>query len=151
MKKFIISTIIFTIVLLCFYTFSFAANDILKNAKDTTNSIGNAIGDTSNNAKNVIGNAENTVEDGFKSAGNSIKGATGNVENTMENSSNGVMAGLNNNDNYNTTRTATSGNFLGMSSTGWTWLILAVVGIVIVGLVWYYGAQYEHTNYSDGE
>jgi len=52
--------------------------------------------------------------------------------------------------NYTATRTATTNNnFLGMSDTAWTWLILGIVGAAIVGLVWYYGAQYEHRNYNN--
>ena len=50
---------------------------------------------------------------------------------------------------YNATKTSTNSNLMGMSSQSWTWLILGIVGVVIVGLVWYYGAQYEHSNYTD--
>ena len=42
-----------------------------------------------------------------------------------------------------TTRTTdtTNGTFLGMSSNTWTWFVLAIVAIAIVGLVWYYAMQ----------
>ena len=36
-----------------------------------------------------------------------------------------------------------------MSDTMSTWLIMGLVGAVIIGLIWYYGAQYEHRNYDN--
>ena len=39
-----------------------------------------------------------------------------------------------------------------MSSTMWTWLILAIAAVVIVALVWYYSNQISNKrNYDDNE
>lgn len=76
---------------------------------------------------------------------NSTKNAVMNVGNAIGNS---VKDVANIGMDYTATRTATSNNVMGLSSTAWTWLILGIVGIVIVALVWYYGAQYEHRNYN---
>lgn len=35
----------------------------------------------------------------------------------------------------------TNGRFLGMSANTWTWFVLAIAAIAIVGLVWYYAMQ----------
>ena len=84
-----------------------------------------ATNDGMNNAKNAVMNAGNTV---------------GTVTGTLDNGR----------SDYTATRTATTNdNLFGMSNTAWTWLILGIVGIVIVALVWYYGAQYEHRNYDN--
>ena len=62
----------------------------------------------------------------------------------------------NGNDGYDATRTATArtandNTFLGMNSTTWTWFVLAIAAIAIVGLVWYYAMQTknEYNNHND--
>ena len=152
MKKFLVSTIIFSMILFCLSYISFAAN-LTNDTKNTMNNIGNAVSNTSNNAKNTIQNVENKVENGAMDTRNTVTGAIRNVENGIEDIANDTMMGKteNTDDNYTATRTASNNGFLGMSSTNWTWVILAIVGIAIVALVWYYGSQYEHTDYSDGE
>ena len=50
------------------------------------------------------------------------------------------------NDNvrdYSATRTATNG-ITNNTSTMWVWVIVAIAAIVIIGLVWYYGATNNH-------
>lgn len=151
MKKFLVSTIIFSMILLCFSYISFAAN-LTNDTKNAMNNIGNAVSNTSNNAKNAIQNVENNVENGAMKAKNTIVNGTENASNDLKNTANGAIGTMGDtNGNYTATRTATDTGFLGMNSTAWTWAILAIVGIAVVGLVWYYGSQYEHTDYSDGE
>ena len=42
--------------------------------------------------------------------------------------------------------------FLGMNSTTWTWVVLAVAAVAIVALVWYYSNQITNTRrYDDVE
>ncbi len=151
MKKFLISTIIFSIILFACSSMIFAAN-LSSDAKNTTASIGNAIKNTAEDVRNVVGNTENGIENGVMDTKNAISGTTETVENGVQNTANDVMGSVNNMDGtYTAERTSTNSGFMGMTSTGWTWLVLGIVGIVIVGLVWYYGSQYEHTDYSDGE
>jgi len=38
---------------------------------------------------------------------------------------------------------------MGMTSTAWTWLILAVAAVAIIALVWYYSNQITRDNYSN--
>ena len=76
---------------------------------------------------------------------------------------NDIMTGIGNDTNtavrnttgYNATRTATdanTANFLGMNSTMWTWLIIAVAAAVIIALIWYYASSNNRrTNYYDDD
>ena len=114
----------------------------------------NTIKDSSNKASSMMQNAESHIENGV----NNIKNGAMNVGNTImggtENMTNKDTTGAttNNDEGYVATRTAFDNdpNIMGMSSTTWTWLILAAVTIAIVALVWYYGAQYEHrSNYNN--
>jgi len=70
--------------------------------------------------------------------------------NTTENVMNTTTQDTTNTD-YTATRTATNDDtgLFGMSTTSSTWLILGIVGAVILGLVWYYGSQYESRNYNN--
>lgn len=145
MKKFLISTI-----LLCLLTFVlsfsvFATSNMARSAQNTTNSIGTAISVTANNAKNAIANGENMVENGVTNAKNAMVGSTKNMTNDMQNTTDNAVDTMGNTDNdYDATKTSTT--MLGMTSSGWTWLILGIVGALIIGLVWYYGNQYEHSS-----
>lgn len=148
MKKFLISAII-----LCLFTFAlsfcvFATNNMSRSAQNTTSSIGNAIGNTANGAKNVIANGENMVENGISNVKNVIVGSTNNMTADVKNNTDSAVNTMGNTDNdYDATKTATNtGLFGGMTSTGWTWLILGIVGAALIGLIWYYGNQYEHSS-----
>ena len=68
---------------------------------------------------------------------------TNKVESGTQSSMNGA---------YNATRTSVdtqAGTFMGMNSTAWTWLIMAIAAIAIVALVWYYGTQRQSSHYDD--
>ena len=112
----------------------------------------NGINDVVNGVRNTVGGAENAVEGAVKDVTNTTKNATDNTTNM----------GINRNDtqstNYTANRTATTGTttnagtFLGMSSTMWTWLILAIAIVAIIALVWYYSNQLTRTrNYDDND
>lgn len=139
-KKIIIAII--TILYASFITtYSFAADEIKNGAMDAANTV-----------RNVVGDAENGVENVAKDAAGAIRKGTNDVENAGENITGDVKNGANNiekdarndissstNDGYTATRTAA--DTFGTNNTMWTWLILAIVAVVIVGLVWYYIAQ----------
>ena len=131
MKKFLITTLLALSIILSSYTI-FAANTM----------VGNTLKDAAEGTRNVVGNMENGIENGAKNVKNAVTGATGNMENAAQGATNGVMNTMD--GNYTAERTAGSVTVWGMSANTWTWLILAIVGIAIIGLVWYYGAQYEH-------
>lgn len=145
-KKFIIAIII----ILCasfITTYSFAADEIKNGAMEATNTV-----------RNVVGDAENGIENVAKDAAGAIRKGTGDIENAGENITGDVKNGANNieksgenirndittnngetNDGYTAKRTATG--MFGTNNTMWTWLILAVIAVAIIGLIWYYTVQ----------
>lgn len=150
-KKIYISILSIIAILALSFSYTFAANDM--SAVD--------------GIRNVVGGAENVVEDAGKGIVDGVRNITSNGENamdnvtrdadnTIENAGNGIAGALTNDNNgYNATRTTTrsavdagEGTFLGMNSTVWTWLIMAVVGIAIVALVWMYAKQ-NNNSYND--
>lgn len=106
--------------------------------------------DAVNGVRNVVGGAEKAVEDAAKDVSNASKSATNTIE---KDTSNVIGSNMNNPNNYNATRTSaeagTTGTFMGMSSTAWTWLILGITGIAIIALVWYYSMQFNNNNYNN--
>lgn len=102
-------------------------------------------GNVVNDVRNTVGGAENAVE-------GAVKDVTNAIENNMNSATKNNTTNLNVTGNntqttgYTASRTATAGttntgSFLGMSSTMWTWLILAVAVVAIIALVWYYSNQ----------
>ena len=113
-------------------------------------------------AGNAVKNAGNAIGNAAAQTGNTIVSGTRNLLNDVTNIGNDAMNGAENmtgdtatmysteNDDYTAQRTATGNTGLfGMSDTMSTWLILGIVGAIIIGLVWYYSAQYEHRNYNN--
>lgn len=149
--------ILMTISVLCLLimatlcSHSFAANDGMKNAKNAVMNAGNAVGDAVVGAKNAVVDGAKNITNGAATLGKDAMNTTKNAGNDAQNIAGTVTGSLDNgHSDYTATRTATSSaNLLGMSTTTWTWLILGIVGIVIVALVWFYGAQYEHRNYNN--
>ena len=108
--------------------------------------VGNEYTTCVNDVRNTVGGAENAIEGAVKDVTN-----TTNMGITRDNAQS---------TNYTANRTATTGTttnantgtFLGMSSTMWTWLILAVAVVAIIALVWYYSNQLTRTrNYDDND
>lgn len=136
-KKILFSTLTIIAIILFSMTYCFATDQV----KD-------GIDNVVDGARNIVGGAENIVED---TASDAFNGAR-NIMDGAENMTEGAMQTTdNNNGDYNATRTATTMNtagnnsFLGMGATAWGWLIMATLGIIIVGLVWYYGQQHSYT------
>lgn len=128
-----------TVATLVFFTSSvFAANN---EVQDSMTSAGNTV-------RNVVGGAENVVENAAGAIGTGVRDIGNAVSNGVERMTNNDG---NNNDRvgYDATRTGTTrttdgannGTFLGMNSNTWTWFVLAIAAIAIVGLVWYYAMQ----------
>ena len=148
-KSFLMVSII--LALLFISTISFANNDMGNDIKNGIHSITDtAVDGTANLANDVrsgIQNAENAVENGVKNIGNAISDGAQNMENEMsdDNMNNVGSAITDDNNGYTTTRTSTAdaGATGVMDSSVWTWVILAIAGVVIIGLVWYYAAQHN--------
>ena len=81
------------------------------------------------------------TNDMISNAGNSVRNVVSDIGNTMMNDR--TQMGTNNNGDYSATRTAATANVNSGNTLTWTWFILAVATIIIVGLVWYYGTQNE--------
>ena len=135
-----------TVASLMFFTSTvFAAN----------NEIQDSMNKASNTVRNVVGGAENVVENVAGAIGTGVRDVGNAVSNGVEEMTNNH----NNNDRvgYDATRTGTTrttdgannGNFLGMSSNTWTWFVLAIAAIAIVGLVWYYAMQNKNEYHSN--
>ncbi len=138
MKKKTCIAIVTTLAFLLFGVSSFANNDMATDAVE--------------GVRNFVGGAENVVEDAASGIAGGIRQGISDLEDGAENSTTdntmrGGMTTDTNNNGYTATRTATTGTgentFLGMGRTAWTLFILAAVGIITVGLVWYYGKQDE--------
>lgn len=130
-----------------------------------------AIENTADEVRKTVEGAENKIEDAARDISGASKDATNSMENTGENMKNETeksddVDALENSNNdkmntatYNTLNTTTDGNsryttnrtdtFMGMTSTAWTWLVLAVAAVVIIALVWYYSTQITRDNYNN--
>lgn len=98
----------------------------------------NGFVNAANNVRNFVGGVEDTVENAALDVSNTSKNVTGGIENGVNND---TMNGR-----YNTSRTSTEGTLMGMSSNGWTWLILGIAAIAIIAVVWYYSMQFTNKN-----
>ena len=108
-------------------TISFANNDIKDGVHSATDAVIDGASNLANDARKGVGAIENTVENGAKDIGNAMH--------------------HDNTNGYTATRTATTGTTTnGMNSTLWTWVILAVAAVVIIGLIWYYASQNNHVD-----
>lgn len=105
------------------------------------NEVGDSMNKAGNTIRNVVGGTENVVENVAGDIGAGVR----DLGNTFTDATTGMTNDINNTDGrYDATRTATTtnnGTVLGMNSSLWTWLVLAIAGILIVGLVWYYAVQ----------
>lgn len=140
MKRITLIAITTIFAVLLFGISSFAANNI---ASDAVEGVRNVVG----GAENVVGGAISGVTNGIRSGVSGVENTAHNAGNTMQ----GAITTTNNNNGYNASRTTTtrmatnagSNTFLGMGATAWGWFIMAVVGIITVALVWYYGKERE--------
>lgn len=126
-------------------SFVFAESEL----KDSADKTGNTMQDVVNGAGTVLKDAGEGIKDGARNIGEDIKDGARNVGEAVNNGAHD-MTRTDNNDGYTATRTNNDGTIMGMSGTAWTWLVLAIAALAIVGLVWYYAMQnkneYNHHN-----
>ena len=143
-KKFFITIATIFSIILFGITYSFAGNNMGEDAAE--------------GVRNFVGGAENVVEDTAKNVGEGIRTGITDVKDAAQNTTNNMTKNNNNNNSYNATRTSarttnTGNSFLNMGATAWSILIIAILGIITVALVWYYGKQNEinvhHNNNND--
>lgn len=146
-KKLFVSAILCAIFSFCLITFSFAANNGMDNA---VNGIRNFVGGTENVIEDAGKGAANGIKDGVNAIGNGAKNVVNDVENGMRDGH------VNDNNGYTATRTSAdtgANGIFGINNVG-TWIVLAIVGIIIVALVMYYAKQnnvitYNHNDSDD--
>lgn len=142
-KKVFITIATILSILLFGITYSFAGNNMGEDAVE--------------GIRNFVGGAENVVEDTAKDVGEGIRTGITDVKDAAQNTTSSMTRDTKTDTDYAATRTTTrttsnnSGNsFLNMGATGWSLFIIATLGIITVGLVWYYGKQHEiKTNNND--
>lgn len=142
-KKVFITIATILSILLFGITYSFAGNNMGEDAVE--------------GIRNFVGGAENVVEDTSKDVGEGIRTGITDVKDAAQNTTSSMTRDTKADADYTATRTSTrttsnnSGNsFLNMGATGWSLFIIATLGIITVGLVWYYGKQHEiKTNNND--
>ena len=151
MKKIYITLLAIFIIASLFVSYSFAMENttIGQDMKNVMNDIGNTVQDAgqgiANGTKDVIDNGKNMMENMAGNVGNGIEDAGNTMSGAFTSNNGNGSNGNNSNTGYTATRTATTGegNFLGMDSTMLTWVIMAIVGAAIIGLVWYYAKEHE--------
>lgn len=123
-----------------------------------TNELQASMNKAGGNVKNAVEGAGNVIKDGASAVGTGVKDLGESARNGINNVEHGAsdvmgrMTTTNNNNGYTATRTATNGTFMGMSGSTWTWFILAIAALGIIGIVWYYAMQnskeyHEHHNH----
>ncbi len=142
-KKFF--SFIIALSLIVSSSFVFSASEL----KDSADKAGNNMQNVVNGAGTVLKDAGEGIKDGARNIGEDIKDGARNVGEAVNDGAHD-MTRTDNNDGYTATRTNDNGTIMGMSGTTWTWLVLAIAALAIVGLVWYYAMQnkneYNHHN-----
>lgn len=158
MKKKTLLMVLTIASLLFITTNSFATNDIKNGIHNTTDSVIDGAERLSNDVKNGIGKASGAIENSARNLGNTISNGTQNIGNAISDdmdNNNNMYTNMNNNNEMNNmsnsnngyTATRTTASDITdadiMNTNLWTWVALAVAGIVIIGLVWYYAAEHD--------
>ena len=133
-KKFFITLATIFSIILFGITYSFAGNNMGEDAVE--------------GVRNFVGGAENVVEDTAKGVGEGIRTGITDVKDAAQDTTHDMTRDNRNNGNYSAARTSasttsTGNSFLNMGATAWSLLIIAILGIITVALVWYYGKQNE--------
>lgn len=143
-KSLIIVSII--VAILCIGTISLATNDVKNGIHDATDTAVDGAKNLTEDVRNGVGAVENVVEDGAKNIGNAISDGARDVGNAVSDGANDMGRADTDNGGYTATRTTAADltNTNNMNSTLWTWIIIAIAAVVIIGLVWYYAAQHNN-------
>ena len=141
-----------TAIVLAIFTFAFIPNAFANTGMDNAvNGIRNFVGGTENVMENAGKGVVNGVKDGVNAVGNGARDVANGIDNGM-NRDNRISDMTPNNGGYTATRTSAdtgaTGLFANVSNNIWTWMVLAIVGIIIVALVMYYAKQNNITTYN---
>ena len=149
-KKSLISLFIIATIFAFFTSICYATDDMGNSMQNTATNAGETVQDAATGIGNGIRNGAQHVGNAVSDMGSALMNVTDMDNTTMNNTmatNNQTIA--NNNGDYTATRTSTTGTtvgtFLGMGPTAWTWIIMGIVGIAIIGLVWYYGQEHKYS------
>lgn len=137
MKKFLMLTTILFATIALSTSYSFANNSAMEQMR---NSVRNVVGGTENVVEGAAKNGSNAIKGGFNTMGNMTNSAVHGTTNAFNNNTTAYYP-TNHRDGYTATRTATNTTFAGMNGTVWTWLIIGVAAIAVIGFIWYYAMQ----------
>lgn len=141
-KKFLISTVLLITVLVISTSYAFATNSMLDTLGNGVQNVASGVGTM---VTRGIDATKNTVEGAGNMISNGVDDARDTMTGTNVNASRTGTTGTTN--NYTATRANTGDvTVAGMNATAWAWLIVGILGVAIVGLVWFYGRQ--HAAYS---
>ena len=133
-KKFLISLILLSLFLILFSSYNFANTKMMNNIEQGMN--------------NVTSDMKNTVNRGIDATKNTVNDMSNGVKKMDDNIKSSMTQKYEDASNYTAEKTS-SDTFLGMNSTGWTWLIIGISAIAIVALIWLYARQYNSSTNSN--
>lgn len=130
--------IILSIFCLIIFTSNFVfASNMVNGARDMLNDAEHGIENMVNGATNAAKDAKNGVTDMMEDMGDGVKKGADDVKRGTED----MARGMTNNTGYTATRTSATDGMTSNPGNALVWIILAIVGVAIVALVWYYATQ----------
>ncbi len=114
-----------TIVFSCLFISNFA----LANNDNMMHSVNNGV----NTVRNAVGGAENVVENAAKGATTTVRDGLNNTENITHN----TMQNSQTSATRTSTIAATDTTNNNVSNTVWTWFIVGIVALIVIGIIWY--------------
>lgn len=155
-KKLLFSLLLLTLAIVFGVSFTFANNDT-SSWENAADGVRNVVGDVENGVENAARDISNTSKDATRDMenGSNDSMSTNNNSSTDNSNKDGMTGGMtNSSQNYTAQRTATttdSNGLLGMNSTTWIWLIMAILAIAIIALVYYYSTQATNRHYNSDD
>lgn len=137
MKKSLISILVFCLIaIICSPVF--ASEDLKSGTETTLNNIKDGVQNMVNGAGNAMENAKDGISNMMNDGANAVKDDTKKAENGIENMTRDNTTSTD--EGYTASRTSSELTATG-TNTATVWVVLAIAGILIIALVWYYGMQ----------
>ena len=113
------------------FTFCFATN---------TDGMGKAV----NDVRNFVGGAENVVKNAATDTTTSIRDGMESMKNDTQSAMHDATSTRNSGDNFDATRTAA--NAPATNNTIWTWFIVAIITLIVIGVLWYMATRNNNSD-----
>lgn len=128
--------IFISIVFFCLFISNFA----LANENNMMNSVKNGV----NDVRNVVGGAENVVKNAATDTTTSIRDGMESMKNDTQSAMHDATSTRNSGDNFDATRTAA--NAPATNNTIWTWFIVAIITLIVIGVLWYMATRNNNSD-----